>query len=176
MKRNWWGNQIYIFNQFSTFCFLFENCIKCILSIFTLLLQGSVKKFHPSPQSLLLLFKIYIYQFCECGCSAILYPCVSHACLVPIEARKQCQDSLGLELQILMSYHVSVGNWMWGFLEQQSAVLSSEPAFQLIVFSLNKQTNRNETFSPVCATHMLLAMWLSPGALSTNKDILFQKL
>lgn len=29
---------------------------------------------------------------------------------------------------------------MWGFLEQQSAILSSEPAFQLTVFSCNKQT------------------------------------
>lgn len=42
----------------------------------------------------------------------ILLPCMSvhylYACLVPTEARNS--DSLGLELQIVMSHHVSVKN------------------------------------------------------------------
>lgn len=120
---SYWRNKCFLFlwkeigeeirsiylSSFQLFAFFVENCIKCILSIFTLLLQGSDKKLHPSPDRLLLVFKIYIYQFCEYGCSAILYPCVSHACLAPIEARKQCQVSLGLELQILMATM-----WVWG--------------------------------------------------------------
>lgn len=149
--KTYWRNKCFLFlwkeigeeirsiylSTFQLFAFFFfETCKKCISSIFTLLLQGSDKKLHSSPDSLLLVFKVYIYQVCEYGCSAILYPCVSHACLVPIEARKQCQDS---GAGVTDSDELPCEYWELNVGFSGTAVsnlkLSSEPAFQLILFS-----------------------------------------
>lgn len=44
-----------------------------------------------------------------CVCSACMYMCVPHVCLVPV-SQKRTLDLLELELKMVVSHHMDAGN------------------------------------------------------------------